>query len=92
MAGCPNSATDNTFGDITQSASEYISTPRRIEAIYKEKMRNPNCLTCDVNYICNGDCYKLKWDGHICATPKSLMRLLAGNHQPNFQQMQEFIR
>ena len=44
--------------------------------ITKESMLNPNCTTCDVYNICNGDCHQLAWDGDICAAPKTLMQEL----------------
>lgn len=74
MAGCPNSATDSTWSTISASPDTFLKSEKRVEAICTEKMRHPICATCEVNDICNGDCYKLKWDGDVCSAPKSLMK------------------
>jgi radical SAM protein with 4Fe4S-binding SPASM domain len=46
-------------------------------SICKEKKRHDLCQACDVRDICNGDCYKLPWQGEVCAAPKSIMRQMA---------------
>ena len=76
LAGCPNSATQETWGHIAQDVDQFARSPGRVEAMCKEKIRNPVCYSCDLADICNGDCYKLAWDGDVCAAPKSLMRQL----------------
>lgn len=76
VAGCPNSATDSTWANMSDGVNQYLYSNSRVEAICKEKMRPLPCQTCEVNDICNGDCYKLKWDGDICSAPKSLFKKL----------------
>lgn len=76
IGGCPNSAVDNTFGHISDTISDLLMAPGRIENIVCESARNPLCFSCDVYDICNGDCHQLAWEGDICASPKSLMRMI----------------
>ncbi|MFN9067783.1 MAG: SPASM domain-containing protein [Bdellovibrionales bacterium] len=80
LAGCPNSAPNKTWGHLSEGFEKYLNSSERVGAICKEKMRNPICYTCDVSSVCNGDCYKLKWDGDVCSAPKSLMRLLKNDN------------
>lgn len=73
IAGCPNSAPEEYWGNIDMSIEENLSSKKRIHTMGCELKRNDNCLTCPVNSICNGDCHRLPWQGNICAAPKSLM-------------------
>jgi len=75
IAGCPNSASNENWGRIDDKVSTFVSSPQRVNAICKEKIRNNACLSCDVSDLCNGDCYKLPWDSH-CPAPKSLFQHL----------------
>ncbi len=84
LAGCPNSAPEKTWGHIDSGVEPFITSNPRVAAICKEKMRNPICMTCDVSHLCNGDCYKLKWDQDVCSAPKSLMRYLKDQNQREF--------
>ena len=79
MSGCPNSAPNKIWGNIFQKPNEVLSSPVRVSAVCKEMSRNPVCHTCPVNDVCNGDCYKLPWEGDICAAPKSLMSYIKEN-------------
>ncbi len=76
LSGCPNSAPTSIWGRIEKDPTTFIASPKRTEAICKEQIRNSVCLTCEVNDLCNGDCYKLKWDKDICSAPKSLFQFL----------------
>jgi radical SAM protein with 4Fe4S-binding SPASM domain len=75
LSGCPNSAKEQKWGNISNGSREYVESPGRLKAISKEVVRESECLTCDVREICNGDCYKLRWDEN-CPAPKELMRIL----------------
>lgn len=85
LAGCPNSATKNNWNDIQNPPMDYIRSGKRIEAISKEKIRNEICLTCDVKHICNGNCYKQKWDQDQCPAPISVMREIAAQSDKNYE-------
>lgn len=74
LAGCPNSAAQNNWGHLDLGVDNFLQDRQRVGAICKELTRNSICLGCEVNDLCNGDCYKLKWDGEICSAPKSLMK------------------
>jgi radical SAM protein with 4Fe4S-binding SPASM domain len=76
LSGCPNSAPTSLWGKIDENPSNFIKSNQRTDAICKELTRNSICLTCEVNDLCNGDCYKLKWDGDICSAPKTLFKYL----------------
>lgn len=80
LSGCPNSANEKIWGNLSQSIDEIFSSKVRIGAICKELTRNKICLSCPVNDICNGDCYKLPWENDICAAPKSLMQFIKKNN------------
>jgi len=84
VSGCPNSATEKKWGTIYDEPEQYINSEKRIHAICSEKQRNSICYTCDLSSICNGDCYKLKWDGLICGAPKKLMRYLKNNKTSDY--------
>jgi radical SAM protein with 4Fe4S-binding SPASM domain len=90
LAGCPNSAPYKTWGNLSEGYERFLTSSERVGAICKEKMRNPACYTCDVSSVCNGDCYKLKWDGDVCSAPKSLMRLLKNDSQEK-EKIREFF-
>lgn len=76
LAGCPNSATQQSWSSLDLGVDAFIESKMRVDAVCKEKMRNPLCYSCPVNDLCNGDCYKLGWQGDICAAPKKLMTFL----------------
>ena len=76
ISGCPNSAVGNSFGSIRQSIPELLQSKGRINNITCEMQRDPRCYSCEVFDICNSDCHQLKWQGDICAAPKTLMRSL----------------
>ena len=80
VAGCPNAAVGNGFGDIFQSIRSLLSARGRINNITCEIERDPRCYTCDVFDICNSDCHQLKWQGDICAAPKTLMQRLKNDN------------
>lgn len=80
VSGCPNSAVDNAFGHINQEIKALLGSRGRINNISCEMDRDPRCYTCDVFEICNSDCHQLKWQGDVCAAPKTLMRNLKDNH------------
>ena len=79
IAGCPNSAPEQHFGNITQSIIDLINSSKRLENIACERSRNPLCYECEVFQYCGGDCHQLSWQGNICGAPKSLMKHLAPN-------------
>ena len=89
MAGCPNSATQTKWGNIESNIETFLTSPKRIQAISKEKERHEICLSCPVNHLCNGDCYKLKWDKLICPAPKSLLTELDQNK--NTKELERFL-
>lgn len=73
IAGCPNSAPEESWGNIEWSLEENFNSKKRLHIMACEMKRNDNCFTCPVSSICNGDCHRLVWQGNICAAPKSLM-------------------
>lgn len=73
IAGCPNTAPEDAYGHIDQTASEVISCGGRCDVIVKELNRNPLCFTCPVFDVCGSDCHQLEWEGDVCPSPKSLM-------------------
>lgn len=73
VSGCPNSAQASYWGHIEQGVESVLSSPARLSAMCSERMRNPVCSSCPVRDLCNGDCYKLPWQGAVCAAPKSLL-------------------
>jgi radical SAM protein with 4Fe4S-binding SPASM domain len=80
VAGCPNAAVGNGFGDISQPIRTLLSARGRINNITCEIERDPRCYTCDVFDICNSDCHQLKWQGDICAAPRTLMQRLKNDN------------
>ncbi len=77
IAGCPNSAPEQQFGNITDRFEDLINNPTRIENIACERSRNPTCYSCEVFSYCGGDCHQLGWQDNICGAPKSLMKKLS---------------
>lgn len=73
IAGCPNSAPTEAWGNINLSIEDNLKSSRRLKTMCCEMTRNPNCLKCPVSMICNGDCHRLPWQDDVCAAPKSLM-------------------
>lgn len=78
IAGCPNSAPEQSFGNIDQPITDLINSPIRLENIACERSRNPLCYSCEVFQYCGGDCHQLGWQDEVCGAPKSLMKQLAG--------------
>lgn len=78
ISGCPNSAAEETFGTIDMSIQELMMTSKRIDAMANERTRNEKCFECPVFSYCGSDCHRLAWDGDICASPRELMKELAG--------------
>jgi radical SAM protein with 4Fe4S-binding SPASM domain len=76
IAGCPNSAPEDYYGNIDTKPADLFTTPKRIHFISKEKMGNNLCLDCSVYKYCGGDCHQLEWEGNQCASPRTLMKLL----------------
>lgn len=72
IAGCPNTAPKNAWGNINWRVMDSLKSPKRLKTIACETSRNTECYTCPVSDICNGDCYQLGWDEGGCASPKSL--------------------
>jgi radical SAM protein with 4Fe4S-binding SPASM domain len=77
IAGCPNSAPEQSFGHIDDSIKDLINRPIRLENIACERSRNPACYSCEVFEYCGGDCHQLAWQDDICGAPKSLMKQLS---------------
>lgn len=73
IGGCPNSATDNTFGTINDDIESLMTSEGRMCNIASELIRHPKCSICPVFDICNGDCHQLSFQGNVCASPKSTM-------------------
>lgn len=78
IGGCPNSATEQSFGTIDQSIPDLMMSAKRLDVMSEERARNPKCYTCPVFSYCGSDCHQLVWDGDICASPRELMKELAG--------------
>ena len=78
IAGCPNSAPELAFGNISMPIQELLHSPQRLENIACERSRDPRCYECAVFSKCGGDCHQLEWEDDVCGAPKSLMQSLAG--------------
>jgi radical SAM protein with 4Fe4S-binding SPASM domain len=78
IAGCPNSAPEDYFGNISDPIEDLLFNPQRIKNIACERSRDPRCYSCEVFKYCGGDCHQLSWDSDICGAPKSLMLHLSG--------------
>lgn len=81
IAGCPNSAPEDYYANISDSIEDLLYNPKRLHAITCERSRDPRCYECPVFQYCGGDCHQLDWQGDICGAPKSLMMTLAGKHK-----------
>jgi radical SAM protein with 4Fe4S-binding SPASM domain len=79
IAGCPNSAPEDHYGNIDMPFFELLLNPKRKEIIACEAARDPRCFVCPVFDICGSDCHQLEWEGDVCASPKSLMMKLKDN-------------
>jgi radical SAM protein with 4Fe4S-binding SPASM domain len=89
LSGCPNSASEKKWGHIDYDIETSLKNKNRIGAICKEMTRNSVCYSCPVRDVCNGDCYKLPWEGDICAAPKSLMSYIKSNK--DFENLEKLI-
>lgn len=78
IGGCPNSAPEEFFGHIEMSIEELMKSTMRIDTMVKERARNELCFTCPVFSYCGSDCHRLAWEGDMCASPRQLMKKLAG--------------
>lgn len=78
IAGCPNSAPEESYGHIDDSIDQLLHHPCRLDVIAKEATPTDTCLGCEVFSYCGGDCHRLQWQGDVCAAPRQLMRKLAG--------------
>lgn len=78
ISGCPNSAPEHQFGDLTQEIDSLLHSEKRLNNIACEKSRDPRCYSCEVYQYCGGDCHQLSWQEEVCGAPKSLMMYLAG--------------
>jgi radical SAM protein with 4Fe4S-binding SPASM domain len=78
LSGCPNSAAARKWGTLADGPEVFVRSAGRVGAICSEKTRNAACFSCEVRHLCNGDCYKLPWQGDQCAAPKSIFKALAG--------------
>lgn len=73
IAGCPNSAPEDYYGNIEQEIKDLINSPKRLEIISCEVSRDTRCYECEVFHKCGGDCHQLLWEDNVCGAPKSLM-------------------
>lgn len=78
IGGCANSAPEEVFGNIDMSMEELFGSSKRIDQIVKERTRPDACLVCPVFSYCGSDCHRLSWEGDVCASPRQLMKKLAG--------------
>lgn len=78
IGGCPNSAPEENFGNIDMGIAELFVSARRLDVMASERARNEKCFECSVFSYCGSDCHRLLWDGDICASPRQLMKKLAG--------------
>ena len=70
IGGCPNSSIHEWFYNIDGKSNHQMHK----QLIQKECVRNPQCYTCDLFMVCNGDCHQLSWQGNTCPEPKRLLR------------------
>lgn len=78
VAGCPNAAPTDWYGNIDTPAKEVRLSPKRMEIISCElHERDPRCYDCPVFIYCHSDCHQLKWMDDVCPAPKTLMMTLA---------------
>lgn len=78
IGGCPNAAPSESFGHIDMPIEELLSSSKRVDAMVKERTRNDLCFSCPVFSYCGSDCHRLAWEGDVCASPRQLMKKLAG--------------
>lgn len=78
IGGCPNSAPDEYFGTIDDPIEKLFISAKRLDVMASERTRNAACFECSVFEWCGSDCHRLAWDGDICASPRQLMKKLAG--------------
>jgi len=78
IGGCPNSAPEEFFGHIDMSMDELFIAPKRLNVMASERARNDQCYSCPVFSYCGSDCHRLAWEGDVCASPRQLMKKLAG--------------
>lgn len=76
IAGCPNSAPEDHYADLSMTPFEVLNLGQRCSIIAKEQQRDPRCYECPMYKYCNGDCHQLDWEDDICAAPKLLMKEL----------------
>ena len=80
VAGCPNTAPTQWYGDISMPAKTVRESPKRMEIISCETHdRDPRCYDCPVFIYCHSDCHQLQWMEDVCPAPKTLMLKLAGD-------------
>jgi len=80
VAGCPNTAPTQWYGDISMPAKVVRLSPKRMEIISCETHdRDPRCYDCPVFIYCHSDCHQLQWMEDVCPAPKTLMLKLAGD-------------
>lgn len=84
IGGCPNSAPEESFGNIDQTIEDLFFSAKRIDVMTKERTRNELCYSCPVFSYCGSDCHRLEWQGDVCASPRKLMMRLAG-HEVNLE-------
>ena len=78
IGGCANAAPEESFGHIDMPMRELFESTKRVDAIVEERVRNDKCFTCPVFSYCGSDCHRLSWEGDTCASPRQLMKKLAG--------------
>lgn len=83
IGGCPNTAFAEPYGKISMNIEDLFKSSKRLDVIVKERTRNEVCYTCPVFNYCGSDCHQLAWDGDVCASPKELMKKLAGLEYDN---------
>lgn len=81
IAGCPNTAPMDFWGNINQSIEDLFNSKERKKAIFCETQRDPRCYECEAFAICNGDCTKLEWQGDYCQAPKSIWKYVLNGKQ-----------
>jgi len=72
VSGCPNSAPEYNWGNISQPVFDLLKSSARIKSITCETERNPLCYTCEYLPMCNGGCHQLAWEKDICPAPKKI--------------------
>ena len=78
VAGCPNAAPTDWYGNIDTPAKEVRLSPKRMEIISCElHERDSRCYDCPVFIYCHSDCHQLRWMDDVCPAPKTLMMTLA---------------